>query len=92
MTASVGGRRAIDFIHRCGKGWYELIELNVDERGGTSLFAAMEILQYGALYMFSRKNAQRLVNVSADKAVFKAAGIHLKGLAPAAYYAGYNLA
>jgi len=91
LADSAGGRRAIDLVHRCGDGWYEFIELKADERGGTPLFAAMEILQYGVLYMFSRDNAQPLGYAEKRNELLRAAGIHLKILAPAAYYDEYNL-
>ena len=70
-------------------GWYELIELKTDDGGGTPLFAAMEILQYGVLYIFSRENAQKLGYEGVE--LLKAKGIHLRVLAPADYYAPYNL-
>ncbi len=90
LTASAGGRRAIDLVHRCGDGWYEFIELKVNGRAGTPLFAAMEILQYGALYMFSRENAQALGYERTG--MLGARGIHLKVAAPAEYYKSYDLA
>jgi len=91
LTRSGGGRRAIDLVHRCGNGWYEFIELKVDERGGTPLFAAIEILQYGILYIFSRENAQTLGYKEIDEGLLGATGIHPRVLAPATYYAEYNL-
>jgi hypothetical protein len=83
-TGSAGGRRAIDLVHRCGDGWYEIIELKVDEGAGTPLFAAMEILQYGVLYIFSRENASTLGYK--ETGMLGATGIHLKVLAPVTYY------
>lgn len=89
LTSGIGGRRAIDLVHREKNGWYELIELKTDDRGGTPLFAAMEILQYGVLYIFSREKAQELGYDGIE--LLNAKGIHLKVLAPAEYYAPYNL-
>jgi hypothetical protein len=88
LTSSAGGRRAIDLVHRAKDGWYELIELKVDHRGGTPLFAAMEILQYGVLYIFSRVNSKKL-EYSKQK-ILEAKGIHLRVLAPSRYYEGYD--
>jgi hypothetical protein len=48
------GRR-IDFVHRCADRVYEFIELKIGERSDTPLYAAMEILNYGILYMFYRQ-------------------------------------
>lgn len=91
-SGGAGGRRAIDLVHCCGNGWYEFIELKVNEKsGGTPLFAAMEILQYGVLYIFSRENANKLGYKKAEKDLLRATGIHLKVLAPAAYYEKYDL-
>ena len=70
-------------------GWYELIELKTDDGGGTPLFAAMEILQYGVLYIFSREKFQELGYHGIE--LLNAKGIHLRVLAPADYYAPYNL-
>lgn len=92
LTRSAGGRQAMDLVHKCGDGWYDFIELKVDEGGGTPLFAAMEILQYGVLYIFSRENAQTLGYTETDIELLGATGIHLKVLAPAIYYKGYDLA
>jgi hypothetical protein len=89
LTSRGDGRRAIDLVHRGENDWYELIELKVDHRGGTPLFAAMEILQYGVLYIFSREKAQELGYDGIE--LLNAKGIHLRVLAPADYYAPYNL-
>ncbi len=62
----------------------------MNDRGGTPLFAAMEILQYGVHYIFSRENAKDLGYAETDKELLGATGIHLKVLAPATYYAGYD--
>jgi len=91
LTRSAGGRRAIDLVHRCGNGWHDFIELKVDKGGGTPLFAAMEILQYGVLYIFSRENARALGYQETDKELLRATGIHLKVLAPATYFKEYDL-
>jgi hypothetical protein len=89
LTGSAGGRRAIDLVHQCRDGRYEFIELKVGEGAGTPLFAAMEILQYGVLYIFSRENASTLGYE--ETGMLGATGIHLKVLAPASYYEGYDL-
>jgi hypothetical protein len=89
LTSSAGGRRAIDLVHQCRDGWYEFIELKVDDGAGTPLFAAMEILQYGVLYIFSREHASTLGYKKIG--MLGATGIHLKVLAPATYYEGYDL-
>lgn len=89
LTRGGDRRRAIDLAHRCGDGWYELIELKVDQKAGSPLFAATEILQYGLLYAFYRVNLQVLEpkKLKTEKAeLLGATGIHLKVLAPESYY------
>jgi hypothetical protein len=82
--------RNIDLIHRCEDGAYEFIELKVDS--DTPLYAAMEILQYAVLYIFSRENEQKMKWGSAkQKPLREATVIHLRVLAPCSYYEGYNL-
>ena len=83
-------RRAIDLVHRLGDGVYELIELKVDVDSGTPLYAAMEILQYGALYIFARRNEQ-IKSAANEKRLLQAKSIHLKVLAPCDYYTGCKL-
>jgi hypothetical protein len=82
--------RNIDLIHRCEDGGYEFIELKVES--DTPLYAAMEILQNGVLYIFSRENEQKMEWGSAKQEfLHKATVIHLRVLAPYSYYKGYNL-
>ena len=95
LAGSGDRRRAIDLVHRCGGGWYELIELKVGS--DTPLFAAMEILQYGVLFIFSRKYSEKLGYTEKHEydeesiKMLNAPGIHLKVMAPTTYYAGYHL-
>jgi hypothetical protein len=93
LTRNGDRRRAIDLAHRCGDGSYELIELKVDQKAGSPLFAAMEILQYGLLYIFYREHLKTLEpkQLEAEKEkLLGAAAIHLKVLAPASYYKSKN--
>jgi hypothetical protein len=90
LTESGGGRRAIDLVHQCGDRQYEFIELKINEDAGSPLFAAMEILQYGVLYIFSRENADTL-GYDVGKGLLGASEIHLKVLAPSEYYKDYEL-
>lgn len=87
----VDKRRAIDLVYRRGSDSYEFVELKVDESGGTPLLAAMEILQYGLLYVFSRENTELLSQLNEKSELLQAQNIHLMVMAPAAYYSGYDL-
>jgi hypothetical protein len=82
-------RRAIDLVHRLGDGAYEFVELKVNS--DTPLYAAMEILQYGVLYIFARRD-NRIKDAALEKRLLKAKIIHLKVLAPEKYYKSYALA
>jgi hypothetical protein len=82
---SAGKRRAIDLVQRRTASSYDLIELKVDSN--RPLFAAIEILEYGFAWYFSRlesgigydaKMVQRSL-LSADR-------VHLSVLAPTAFY------
>lgn len=89
-------RRTIDLVHKCREGKYEFIELKVESN--TPLYAAIEILLYGILYVFRRKNKDSQVTIDESestkeqRAQLNAAFIHLKVLAPSEYYKGYDLA
>jgi len=79
-----GGRHCnIDLAHRQGTA-YSLIELKW--RSNTPIYAAVEILSYGLVYLFSRLRRGQLGYDG--NVVFDATAIHLQVLAPRAYYRG----
>ncbi|OQW66398.1 MAG: hypothetical protein BVN29_08045 [Nitrospira sp. ST-bin5] len=86
LTRSGDRRRAIDLAHRSESNGYELIELKMGKEAGTALFAAMEILQYGIVYMFSRLYAKDLGYTVGKKSLLDANRICLQVLAPTEYY------
>jgi len=75
--------RHIDLVHNLAQGAWEFIELKVNS--DTPLYAAMEILQYGLLFLFSRHYQQEL-RYDTSKELLQATQIHLKVLAPSCYY------
>jgi len=83
LTSRYGGRRAIDLGHRREKESYVFMELKLMKTGGHCLFAALEIIQYGILYVFARvhllKNYQKNPLLRSDS-------ISLRVLAPQKYY------
>lgn len=101
MNKSSDKRRALDLVRGRKDGSCEFIELKVNS--DNPLYAAMEILTYSALYMFSRKNRGKLgynksqnpllwaTNTQANIQADNPADIHLKVLAPCDYYKGYRL-
>ena len=56
VDPSADGSRRIDLVHKCGDKEYEFIELKVGS--DTPLYAAMEILKYGVLYIFAREHEE----------------------------------
>ena len=90
MNGSSDKHRDIDLVHQCENDSYEFIELKVKVESGAPLYAAMEILQYGVLYIFARGNKQ-IRDAVKDERLLKAKVIHLKVLAPCDYYKGCKL-
>lgn len=83
-------RRDVDLVHDRKDGHYDLIELKIES--DTPLYAAMEILGYGLVYLASRSDrAANLRYETADRPVLKASRITLCVLAPKSYYADSQL-
>ena len=84
--------RNIDLVRKCGNGRYEFVELKVNSN--TPLFAAMEILGYGVIYLFSILHREELGydEPEPERKMLGAKHIHLKVLAPYGYYTEYQLA
>jgi hypothetical protein len=89
VDPNADGSRRIDLAHKCGDKEYEFIELKVGS--DTPLYAAMEILKYGILYVFAREHAVTSKHIKKDSELLKAMNIQLRVLAPENYYAPYNL-
>lgn len=76
--------RNIDLIMRNNSHEYEFIELKIESN--TPLYAAMEILLYGLLYIFTRERMSEFHYDNNDKVLLAANSIHLVVLAPFSYY------
>ncbi|MFQ5932670.1 MAG: hypothetical protein ACE5MM_09690, partial [Nitrospiraceae bacterium] len=76
-------RRCLDLVHRLDDRAWEFIELKIGS--DTPLYAAMEILTYGLLYLFSRHHRDEF-QYDDWKELLQASLIHLKVLAPSKYY------
>jgi hypothetical protein len=85
---SVDKVRNVDLVYRDDQGNYSLIELKV--ASDNPLFAAIEILLYGVLLIWSRKNAAALGYTKEKQPVLFASSINLVVLAPHKYYLGDN--
>ena len=93
------GRRSIDLVYRPNDAEeiYEFLELKIRRKDGsadTLLHAALEVLEYGLLYLFSRKYQKDLGYADRpDKtryAVLGATEIRLRVLAGEDYYASQD--
>lgn len=82
------GSRRVDLARQCAEGHYELVELKFGEHCGTPLRAAMEILGYGPVYVFSRQHAREL-GYETENGLLAAGRISLKvTMPPDAYLQG----
>ena len=88
LVTSGERQRNIDLIHLRDVREFELIELKIES--DTPLFAAIEILNNGMTYLFSRRHRERLGYRESDQAPLWADVIHLRVLAPTGYFHGYN--
>jgi hypothetical protein len=84
IAGAADGRRAIDLVHRCGDRHFELIELKI--ASDTPLYAAIEIIIYGCIWLLAR-----VYPPSLKSAILDADSIDLRVLAPADYYMRYDL-
>lgn len=90
------GRRAIDLVYRPAgaEEIYEFLELKIRRKDGTAdslRHATLEVLEYGLLYLFSRKNQVKLGYAKSPEkkqryAVLDASEIRLRVLAAKDYY------
>lgn len=81
-------RAAVDLVHKESLNRYSLIELKVDS--DNPLFAAIEILLYGLLFVWSRNNKEEL-GYTQEQPMLAATTVTLSVLAPARYYTDFNL-
>jgi len=90
LAGSYAGKTAnVDLVRRDGPDAYSFIELKVER--DTPLFAAIEILKYGLLFVWSKNNYEKLGYDLDEQPVLAADIVTLRVLAPASYYARYNV-
>ena len=82
-------RAAIDLVLREDSSTYSLIELKV--ASDTPLFAAIEILMYGLLFVWSKNNREELGYDLETQPVLAANKVTFGVLAPGSYYDGFDL-
>ncbi|HEY5071767.1 MAG TPA: hypothetical protein VII63_07015 [Caulobacteraceae bacterium] len=88
LSGTSDKRRNIDLVFDRQVGAFELIELK--HGSDTPLFAAVEALLYGVLYLVSRRHYPTLGGRTGP--LLAARAVHLRVLAPVDYYHGWNFA
>ncbi len=86
---AVDKRAAVDLVYRKDAMTYSFIELKV--ASDTPLFAAIEILMYGLLFVWSKNNQKELGYDLKTQPVLVADNVTLSVLAPSKYYEGFDL-
>ncbi|MBT5266113.1 MAG: hypothetical protein HOL85_14850 [Rhodospirillaceae bacterium] len=87
MAGSGDRRRAIDLVHERGPGTFDFVELKI--ASDNPLFAAIEILEYGLVWLLSRQHRASLGYVG--RPPIEATEVRLSVLAPSAYYRELDL-
>ena len=82
-------RAAVDLVFREDPTTYSLIELKVNS--DTPLFAAVQILTYGLLFVWSKNNQEQLGYDTEVQPVLAANTVTLGVLAPASYFDKFDL-
>jgi hypothetical protein len=82
-------RSCVDLVWRKDPDSYTFFELKVESN--TPLYAAIEILLYGLLFVWSRNNQADLKYDTEIQPVLRASKIELCSLAPRKFYSEYNL-
>lgn len=81
-------RRCIDLLRRNGTAC-DFVELKV--KSNNPAFALVEVLLYGVVYLAQRWNAELRSDGSKNCAIFDAASVGLRVLAPRTYFHGFEL-
>ena len=89
VGSAANKRAAVDLVFRENSSTYSLIELKV--ASDTPLFAAIEILMYGLLFVWSKNNREKLGYDVEAQPVLAASKVTLGVLAPGSYYGGFDL-
>lgn len=82
-------RAAVDLVTREDPTKYSMIELKVNSN--TPLFAAVEIMKYGLLFLWSKNNQEVLGYEQKLQPILAAKTVTLGVLAPADYYSNFEL-
>jgi hypothetical protein len=86
VNGSAGKRRAIDLVKHRGGHAYEFVELKI--ASDTALYAAVEILQYGFVWLLSHRF--RIPLGQSGESLLDADDVRLNILAPRPYFQGVD--
>lgn len=89
ISATADRRAAVDLVQREGPTSFSFLELKV--ASDNPLYAAVEILMHGILFLWSKANLQTLKYDPTTQPVLSCSRVHLGVLAPAAYFDGLDL-
>ena len=84
LSPSADTRRSIDLVEKISGTSFDLIELKIVS--DTPLYAALEVLDYAAIYVFCRSFADELGYEAGFSPLLEADKIGLRVLAPIAFY------
>ena len=87
--AHIMGKASIDLVRKTGPAAYEFVELKC--KTNNPLYAAIEILLYGLLYIHARDYQSVMKYELKERPLLTADEIGLRVLAPKAYYRNYEL-
>ncbi len=86
LGAHTDKKACVDLAFRESPHSFDLFELKISSASGHALYAVMEVLRYGLVYLFSRRHARELGYVIGGLGLLGAEQIRLVVLAPAAYF------
>jgi hypothetical protein len=89
VDPAIDKRAAIDLVRQRGKDSYELIELKIESNN--PLFAAIEILLYGLVFVWSKTYWEELGCDLKKKPMLNASSVTLMVLAPSRFYKDFDL-
>jgi hypothetical protein len=83
-------QRNVDLAHRRAPGDYELIELKLGIGNQHPLAAAIQLAQYGYLYLHARRNREEMALHLDAHPLLGASLIHMQVLALSPFYTNYQ--
>jgi hypothetical protein len=86
LGAHTDKKACVDLAFRQGTHSFDLFELKMSSGAGHPLYAVIEVLRYGLIYLFSRRHARELGYVVGGAGLLAAERIRLAVLGPCSYF------